>query len=257
MSEKPDTVPGLGFKDKDKALETIKILEGRDPDYQKLAIKGLVGRAKRTLTLTKDKDKLANINEAVATFDEWLRKFELNNLSKENRPYLPIACIDALLPLRNRYDIESKQIDSFLNAYRNQAKGEYKNLRTISSGNDEPTWDIIRNAELKKLLKEVSENDSEMWEEDLPSKKHMEIILWAYSPDASKIKKNISTYEEKLGKTKSTESKEMDVDERNEEKCGKRKSNEEKKPRERKRKSSNDSSSQDEESPKKKSKDTC
>lgn len=51
MSEaKADTVPGLGFKDKDKAQETIKNLDGRDPDYQKLAIKGLIGRAKRTLT---------------------------------------------------------------------------------------------------------------------------------------------------------------------------------------------------------------
>lgn len=51
MSEaKADTVPGLGFKDKEKALETIKNLEGRDPDYQKLAVKGLIGRAKRTLT---------------------------------------------------------------------------------------------------------------------------------------------------------------------------------------------------------------
>lgn len=45
-----DTVPNLGFKDKDKALETIKALEGRDPDYQKLAIKGLIGRANRVLT---------------------------------------------------------------------------------------------------------------------------------------------------------------------------------------------------------------
>lgn len=51
MSEaKTDTVPGLGFKDKEKALDTIKNLEGRDPDYQKLAVKGLIGRAKRTLT---------------------------------------------------------------------------------------------------------------------------------------------------------------------------------------------------------------
>lgn len=45
-----DTVPGLGFKDKEKALETIKLLDGRDPDYQKLAVKGLIGRAKRVLT---------------------------------------------------------------------------------------------------------------------------------------------------------------------------------------------------------------
>lgn len=45
-----DTVPGLGFKDKDTALSTLKELEGRDPDYQKLAVKGLIGRAKRVLT---------------------------------------------------------------------------------------------------------------------------------------------------------------------------------------------------------------
>lgn len=47
---KPDAVAGLGFKDKEKACETISILKGRDPDYQKLAIKGLIGRAKRVLT---------------------------------------------------------------------------------------------------------------------------------------------------------------------------------------------------------------
>lgn len=51
MSEgKADTVPGLGFKDKEKALDSLKILEGRDPDYQKLAVKGLIGRAKRVIT---------------------------------------------------------------------------------------------------------------------------------------------------------------------------------------------------------------
>lgn len=49
MSSDKDTVPGLGFKDKEKALDTIKNLEGRDADYQKLAVKGLIGRAKRTL----------------------------------------------------------------------------------------------------------------------------------------------------------------------------------------------------------------
>lgn len=45
----PETVPGLGFKDREKAEESLKILEGRDPDYIKLAVKGLVGRAKRVL----------------------------------------------------------------------------------------------------------------------------------------------------------------------------------------------------------------
>ncbi|VEN41872.1 unnamed protein product [Callosobruchus maculatus] len=175
MSEtKPDTVPGLGFKDKEKALETLKNLEGRDPDYQKLAVKGLIGRAKRkkntylsalvytSLTVTKDKEKLQNINDAMAVFDDFLKNYELKNMSKENRSYLPIAHIDALLPLKEKFKIASKEIDSFLEAYRTKAKGDYKALRTVSSGDDKPTWDIVRNKELKKLLKAMEEDSPDL-----------------------------------------------------------------------------------------------
>ncbi|KAG5893832.1 hypothetical protein JTB14_018334 [Gonioctena quinquepunctata] len=261
MSEvKADTVPGLGFKDKDKAEETLKNLEGRDPDYQRLAIKGLIGRAKRTLTLTKDKDKLQNIKDAMEIFESWLRNFELNNLSKENRAYLPLTSIEALLPLKDKYKIENKRSEAFLEAYKQKAKGEYKSLRTVSSGEDEPTWDIVRNTELKKLLKAIGDDNPEMWKDDLPTKEHMEIILWAYSPDASKIKKNVSTYEEKLGSKKESEDEEMDTDEEDEKKEKKEKKKSEKNEKEKKRekgskrKSSGESSEDDDESPKKKNK---
>ncbi|KAJ3665072.1 hypothetical protein Zmor_000585 [Zophobas morio] len=210
MSEaKADTVPGLGFKDKEKALETIKNLEGRDPDYQKLAIKGLIGRAKRTLTLTKDKEKLQNINEAMAVFDEWLNNFEKNGSSKENRSYLPLNAIKALLPLKKQYKIDDPQVESFYNAYK-EASGEYKNLRTVSSGENEPTWDIVRNTELKKLLKDIEDNKPNLWKDDLPTEEHMKLILWGYSPDASKIKKSISKFEEKLGSGEKESSDESD-----------------------------------------------
>ncbi|XP_072403073.1 uncharacterized protein Ude [Diabrotica undecimpunctata] len=220
MSEnKPDTVPGLGFKDKDKALETLKNLEGRDPDYQRLSIKGLIGRAKRTLTLTKDKEKIQNINDAVKVFEDFLRDFEINNMSKENRAYLPLASVQSLLPLKEKFDINDKLVEAFLEAYTKKAKGEYKNLRTVSSGEGKPSWDIVRNVEIKKLLKAMEESRPDMWEDDLPTKEHLELILWAYSPDASKIKKNVSNYEEKLGskKPESDEDEEMDDDDDDEE----------------------------------------
>ncbi|KAJ8962163.1 hypothetical protein NQ318_018120 [Aromia moschata] len=263
MSEtKADTVPGLGFKDKEKALETIKNLEGRDPDYQKLAIKGLIGRAKRTLTLTKDKEKLQNINEAMSVFENWLKNFELSNMSKENRAYLPLASIEALLPLKEKFSIEDNRIDEFLAAYK-KANADYKNLRTVSSGEDQPTWDIVRNTELKKLLKGLEETRPDLWKDDLPTKEHMEIILWAYSPDASKIKKNVSTYEEKLASVKITdddadsEEENKEKDEEKEEKPEEKESKPEKRQEKRssKRRSSGDSSEDEEESPKKKNKD--
>lgn len=210
--------------------------------------------------MTKDKEKVQNINDATATFEEFLRNFELHNLGKENRPYLPIASIEALLPLKEKFEIKNEQIEEFLKAYRKTAKGDYKNLRTVSSGEDKPTWDIVRNAELKKLLKGIEENKSDLWKEDLPTKEHMEIILWAYSPDASKIKKNVSVYEDKLGsgdKSEDDEDEDMDDDEREEKEQKEKSEKKEKHKKEDERKSSKRKSSadsSDEESPKKKSK---
>ncbi|XP_060524276.1 uncharacterized protein LOC132700769 [Cylas formicarius] len=249
---KADTVPGLGFKDKEKAQETIKILEGRDPDYQRLAVKGLVGRAKRTLTLTKDKEKLQNINDALSLFEDWLKDFEFKNLSKENRAYLPLQCIESLLPLKEKYKIKNEDAESFIKAYKEKARGDYKNLRTVASGEDKPTWDIVRNQNLKKLLKEMEESKPDLWKDDLPTKDHLELILWAYSPDASKIKKNVSVYQEKLGSGKAEDDDEekMEVEKKND---GEKKNN--------KRKSggsssssSSSSSGDDDDSPKKKNK---
>jgi len=249
MSEKtsPDTVPGLGFKDKGKALETLKNLEGRDPDYQKLAIKGLVGRAKRTLTLTKAEDKVQNIKDAVEVFEDWLKNFEKLDLGKENRSYLPLASVQILLPLKKEYSIEDKKAEAFMAAYKSVG-GDYKHLRTIASGEDEPTWDIVRNAVLKKILKDIEEQKSDLWKDDLPTKEHLELILWAYSPDASKIKKNLPKFEENLGKNENRDDKETKKESGSEddEDEGDRKAF--------KRKSDSSSSSSEEESPKKRSK---
>ncbi|KAL3277672.1 hypothetical protein HHI36_013018 [Cryptolaemus montrouzieri] len=237
-TSKPDTVPGLGFKDKEKAEETIKNLEGRDPDYQKLAIKGLVGRAKRILTLTKDKEKLQNIKDALKLFEDWLSTFEIENRSKENRAYLPLAAIKALLPLKEKYKIQNNKVDKFLKAYE-KVGGDYKHLRTVSSGEDEPTWDIVRNSNLKELLEKFQANKSDLWEEDLPTKEHLELILWGYSPEANKIKKSQAKYEEQLGICDS-ENSDDNKDEKKNTKDKKRKSE--------------GSSSSEEESPKKKNK---
>lgn len=40
---------GFGFKDKSKALDTIRLLESEPSSYQSLTVRGLLGRAKRTL----------------------------------------------------------------------------------------------------------------------------------------------------------------------------------------------------------------
>lgn len=194
--EKSDSVPGLGFKDNEVALQTIKNLDGRDPDYQKLAVKGLIGRANRVLTLTKDKEKLQNIKDAMSTFEKFLKDFEKNGLSKDNRAYIPFDTIKILEPLFTKYNVSTKKSKAFMKAY--ESAKEYKSLRTVESDEKGVTWDIIRNKELKEIWK--ANIDADMWtDDDIPTKDHMEMIMWGFSPEASKIKKNLDTLKEKLG----------------------------------------------------------
>lgn len=43
----------FGFKNKEKAVETIRLLAEHDMQYQKLTVRGLLGRAKRVLSSKK------------------------------------------------------------------------------------------------------------------------------------------------------------------------------------------------------------
>ncbi|XP_052746113.1 ankyrin repeat domain-containing protein 11 isoform X2 [Bicyclus anynana] len=194
MEEKPkekkelpaDTVPGLGFKDKDAADNTLKELEGRDPDYQKLAVKGLIGRAKRVLTCTRDETKLSNIKEAISIFDKFLDDFDTMHLSKQNNPYISLPIVRTCKTMAD--DITDQQ-KSFIAAY-TSVRGEYKRLRTVLAAEGGKTWDVVRNAALKELKEKHA--DAKLFnDKDEPTAEHLEMLLWAYSPEAARVKKLI------------------------------------------------------------------
>lgn len=58
---KEESESKFGFKNKEKADETIKLLAEHDLQYQKLTVRGLLGRAKRVLT---SKYSFININHS-------------------------------------------------------------------------------------------------------------------------------------------------------------------------------------------------
>lgn len=96
---------GMGFKDKQKALDTLKVLDGRDVSYQYHVITSFVSRAKRTIQITKDEEKLANIREAQQVFENWLNDYKDNHRSKENFGYLPIETVRGFRPLAKKYNV--------------------------------------------------------------------------------------------------------------------------------------------------------
>ncbi len=67
----PETsTKGLGFKDKEKAIETLKIIKNRDLTYQKQVVNTMYNRAKYHPYQTKE------MREAMKVFKEWLEKMK-------------------------------------------------------------------------------------------------------------------------------------------------------------------------------------
>jgi hypothetical protein len=59
---------GTGFKDKQKALDTLKIIKDRDMTYQKQVVTTMYNRAKYHPHQT------PTMKDAMKVFDEWLIK---------------------------------------------------------------------------------------------------------------------------------------------------------------------------------------
>jgi len=66
----PETsTKGTGFKDKQKALDTLKIIKNRDLNYQKLVVITMYNRAKYHPHQTKE------MKDAMKVFFDWLKKY--------------------------------------------------------------------------------------------------------------------------------------------------------------------------------------
>ncbi|XP_033220029.1 uncharacterized protein LOC117174780 [Belonocnema kinseyi] len=237
-SEQEETV--MGYKDKQKALDTIKHLDGRDICYQHSVITSFINRAKRTLQITKDDEKITNIKEAIQVFEEWFVDYKKNKGNQKNFAYLPLETINAFRPIAKKYEVLD---EAFYLAYKKE-KGDYRGLRTEKVDNGEITWDIERNRRLAKLIRKIKEDHVQWYETDvgefrgLPTKEHTQCILLGYSPEPLKLRKMISKLRETFGSLENSNITEMEVED--EKKMSKRKHDE-----------SADQSSSEEESSKK------
>jgi hypothetical protein len=63
------SIKGTGFKNKKKALDTLKIIRGRDVNYQKQVVITMYNRAKYHPYQTPDMKK------AMKVFSDWLKRF--------------------------------------------------------------------------------------------------------------------------------------------------------------------------------------
>lgn len=133
---------------------------------------------------TKNEEKIRAINDGVKVLEDFLEKFDKENRSKTNMAYLSASVIKAFAPPKNAL------VKEFIAVYDGKAHGNYKHLRTLYPKSDESTsWDIVRNKELTKLREKIAKNDLKLFNSDgTPTTEHLDLVHWAYSPQADKLK---------------------------------------------------------------------
>lgn len=194
-----NTFQGAGFKDKEKALETLRLLEDRDVTYQYNIVNSMYNRAKVILKRTTDKEKVRNLTESIAVFESWIDDYKSRARAKENLAYLPLETVEAYEKLAEHYAIEQ---NGFLNAYK-EVDGDLKKLRSKKVAGLDVTWDVHRNRSLKPLIDNMNNEKTILYEtkeplSGLPTKEHTELIMWGYSSDASKVKRSTNLVRDQL-----------------------------------------------------------
>lgn len=195
------TVHGYGFDTPEHVTRTLADLNNRDISYQFQVVNTLNERAKSVLTRTQDSDKRANIQRGLKLLQAWLDTYHKKNRGQtENYPYLSVQQVNKLEPLAEYYNISRKarglekpttSDEGFLTVYRrntNPAK-----LRTIPVRQRVPageTWDKHRNNFIKRrllMLKNAGSGYGLYHTEGplagLPTVLHVNMLMWAFSPD--------------------------------------------------------------------------
>jgi hypothetical protein len=197
------TVHGYGFDTSKHAHDTLDDLKNRDITYQFQVVNTMCERAKEVVKRTKDAEKQKNINASIKLFVAWLKDYKAKKRGiRENHVYMSPNMINKMERLAEFYNISRKarglekpttSDEGFLKVYR-----RIKNiaqLRTMSVKASNPngeTWDKHRNNYIFRrlsMLKNAGPNyglyHTKGPLQGLPTVLHVNMLMWAYTPDNS------------------------------------------------------------------------
>jgi hypothetical protein len=201
------TIKGTGYKNKKIALNTLKLIKDKPLKKQFLIINVLYQRAKYHKNQTK------SMVEAMNIFEKWLKKYKKTKTimkgggDKINKklPYLPLSLVNSYEKLANYYNVSRKarglekpttSNEGFLVVYR-KIKGNgslMKNIPCKKNKLNGVNWERKRLIEVYGKLGQVKRMKLDLFHKSgtlkgLPTKIHINMIIWAYSPYPSKLKK--------------------------------------------------------------------
>jgi hypothetical protein len=209
------TVQGYGFQNAQIAQHTIDDLKYRDIDYQFQVVNTMYYRGQKVIKRTKDKNKIHNIKNALDIFSKWLSNYKKQNLSKKQSfPYMTYKQIKSLEFLAEFYDISVKarglqkpttSDKGFVPVWKevNSDKKRLRNYHIKASVPQGQTWDKHRNFYITRRLSMIKNTKDALYYttgpyEGLPTKLHVNMMMWGYSPDAKSVLSNIKKYKKTI-----------------------------------------------------------
>ena len=199
------TVKGTRYKNKKSALNTLKLIKNKPLKKQFLIINVLYQRAKYHKNQTKD------MIQAMNVFEKWLKKYKNtimkggSSIIEKHLPYLPLSLVNSYEKLADYYNVSRKarglenpttSNEGFLVVYR-KIKGNgslMKNIPCKKTKVNGVNWDRKRAIEVYGKLGQIKRMKLDFFHKSgtlkgLPTKIHINMIIWAYSPYPSKLKK--------------------------------------------------------------------
>jgi hypothetical protein len=197
------TIKGTGYKDKKTALRTLKLIKNKPIKYQFLTINVLYQRAKF------HKNQTEGMIDAMHIFKKWLNNYKsmksIKSSNKKKLPYLSLSLVNSYEKLANYYNVSLKarglekpitSDEGFLVVYR-KVKGNANLMKTIpckKSKINGVNWDRKRTIVVSGKLGQAKSMKLDFFHKTgklkgLPTKIHINMIMWAYSPYLIKLKK--------------------------------------------------------------------
>lgn len=188
----PDlSLKGTGFKDAKTAEQTIKLVEKRSLKYQYDVINTMYNRAKY------HPNKTQEMKEAMSVFNVWLKDYKNKKDKEPNYKFLPLSTIAKYEKLAEEYGVSevarglkpsTKSDEGFLKVYKRVEKPhklQYIPIKkTRPQGQD---YFSFRNSFIKSRLGQMKALKTPLFYKEgkykgLPTKQHIILIMYAYSP---------------------------------------------------------------------------
>ncbi len=197
------TTKGTGYKNRNSALKTLRLIKNKSKKYQFLVINTLYQRAKY------HKHRTKKMEIAMKIYKKWLNEYKKKSMKGGDKKYkyLELELVNKYEKLAEYYNVSRKarglekpttSDEGFLVVYR-KMKGNGNKMKNIPCRKDKPEgvdWDRKRIVEVSGKMGQAKSMKLDLFHKSgklkgLPTIIHINMIMWAYSPYENLLKKNI------------------------------------------------------------------